>query len=226
MRYLKKSAALCLMTISFFFCAGKAQAQIPVPTIGAELTTQMGQLMEHIEELKNMIAQIKGGADQLKSMGDKLSVEGILGMVTGQLGGSNGKEKLVGLTREFEDIGFSEETMKEPDKIAQTMDNVKSGLNQGGEYNEEKHEKCFKARKSMAADLAKKKTALSLNMQNKIATGSEMKESREATTSAGDQMSMLAALAKTTIATGEQMSDTSFLDAMDRSSSAIQTLCD
>ena len=225
MRYLKKSALFCLITVSFCFRADTARA-IPIPTIGAELTTQMGQLMEHIDELKNMISQIKGGVDQLKSMGDNLSIEGILGMVTGQLGGASGKEKLVGLTREFQEVGFTMDKMKEPDKVAEIMDDVSRSVRPGGEYSVEKHEKCAAARGSMALDLTKKKTALSLSMQNTIATGNQMKESKDATSSASDQMSMLAALAKTTISTGEQMSDTSFLNAMDKSSEAIHVLCD
>ena len=53
MTYLKKSMILGFVAVSFLFRAGTAQA-IPIPTIGAELATQIDQLTKHIDELKKV----------------------------------------------------------------------------------------------------------------------------------------------------------------------------
>ena len=83
MTYFKKTAIFGLVAVSFFL-RNEAQA-IPIPTIGAELATQIDQLTKHIDELKKVKDQITNGIEQAKAMGDKLSMDALKNFASGQL---------------------------------------------------------------------------------------------------------------------------------------------
>jgi len=226
MTRLKKSAMIGLvMMISFLFRAGTAQAQIPVPTIGAELATQISQLTEYIEELKKVKGQIEENIKQAKAFGDSLSLDGIKGLIQQQaMSALNGKLATVRIPQAFQDMGFSEDTLKDPSKITENLDRIQEELH--GKFDQEKLDKCQKARKSMYAETTKVSLANSLAVQNMIASGEGIQDIADANSDVSDVMQALGAQSAALAQTYQRVSSSALMQATSTVNGAIEHLCD
>lgn len=223
MTYLKKSAVFGLMAVSFLFRTGTAQA-IPIPTIGAELATQIDQLTKHIDELKKVKDQITNGIEQAKAMGDKLSMDALKNFAKGQAqsilsGGMSG----IKVPREMSAIGLSEEKMKDPSKIADTLQNMRERAKGG--YNEQQAEACGIARSRMMEEVSMKNLANSFALQQNLASGEDMKKAQEASSASDDQMQLLGANTATLKVLYQQAASSTAMAAGEAAMSALNDMC-
>lgn len=223
MMYLRKSAVLGLIAVSFFFRPETAKA-IPVPTIGAELATQIDQLTKHIDELKKVKDQITNGIEQAKSMGDKLSMDALKSFVKGQAqallsGGMSG----FALPQEMKKAGFSDEKMKDPEKITDTVKNLQQN---GKEFDQDKFDTCKAAKAKMAREISTKNLANSLALQQNLASGDDMKKAQEASSSSDDQMQLIGANTATLKVMYQQLASTTALAAGEAARASLDIMCE
>lgn len=222
MTYIKKSMVLGLMAVSFLFRPETAKA-IPIPTIGAELATQIDQLTKHIDELKKVKDQITNGIEQAKSMGDKLSMDALKNFVKGQAtaflsGGMSGLK----LPKGMSDAGFSEEKLKEPENITNVIDSLQQ---QAGEFDQEKYLKCHRASTEMIKDLSMKNLASSLSLQQNLASGEDMKKAQEASSASDDQMQLIGANTATLKVMYQQLASSTSIVAGETAKTALSQMC-
>lgn len=225
MTYLKKSGIFGLMAVSFLFCAGKAQA-IPVPTIGAELAVQIDQLTKHIDELKKVKDQISNGVEQAKAMGDKMSMDALKNFAKGQADQAlSGTMKSIEIPQEMSKAGLTENVMKEPSKVADTIDKLrKSGKT--GEYDVNKRKVCWDARESMRKELTMSSLANSFALQQNIASGEQMKKAQEAVGASDDQMQLIGANTAVLRMIYQVVASSTAMKANDAAVSALGSMCD
>ncbi len=224
MTYLKKSGIFGLMAVSFLFRAGAAQA-IPVPTIGSELAVQIDQLTKHIDELKKVKDQISNGVDQAKAMGDKMSMDALKNFAKEQGDAALSSVKTVAVPEEMSKAGLSEDVMKDPKQISNVVDNLKkSGKN--GEFDMEKRRVCWEARESMKRELTMNNLANSFALQQKLASGEDMKNAQEATGASDDQMQLIGANTATLKIMYQQEASSTMMAAGDLAKDAIGSMCD
>lgn len=222
MTYSKKTAIFGLIAVSFLFRCETARA-IPVPTIGGELATQIDQLTKHIDELKKVKDQITNGIEQAKSMGDKLSMDALKNFAAKQ-----GKTALSGgvtaaeVPAEMEKVGFSEEVMKDPEKIAETLEKVKNE-NKG---DQEQRQACWAARESMRKELSMSGLANSFALQQNLSGGEDMQKAQEATSASDDQMQLIGANTATLKVIYQQTASATLMEANSLASSLIDSMCD
>lgn len=224
MTYLKKTAFLGLLAVSFLFRTGTAQA-IPIPTIGGELATQIDQLTKHIDELKKVKDQITNGIDQAKAMGDKLSMEALKNFAKSQAksalsGGIAGLK----VPQEMTQAGFTDQVAEDPEKITDWIAKMKTEGKEGG-YDFDKRQLCLKARDKMAEELATAGLANSLALQNNLASGEDMKKAQEATGASDDQMQLIGANSATLKVMYQQAASSTVMEANRLASASIATMC-
>ncbi|MBR1777655.1 MAG: hypothetical protein IJ752_03610 [Alphaproteobacteria bacterium] len=223
MTYLRKSAVFGLVAVSFLFRIGAAHA-IPVPTIGAELATQIDQLTKHIDELKKVKDQITNGIEQAKAMGDKLSMDALKNFAKGQAqsmlsGGMSG----VKIPQEMSKAGFSESVMKDPEKIAENIERLQKKAKE--KFDTDVHQTCVNAKNSMAQELSMKNLANSFALQQNLATGEDMKKAQEASSASDDQMQLLGANTATLKVIYQQAASSTAMAAGNLASSSLDALC-
>ena len=224
MTYLKKSAIFGLVAFSFFFRAGTVHA-IPIPTIGAELATQIDQLTKHIDELKKVKDQITNGIEQAKSMGDKLSMDALKNFAKNQAKSAlSGAMTGVKIPQEMSNIGFTEDVMKDPEQISQKLDGLHK--NSGKDFKQEDFLKCQTARASMTRELSMKNLANSFALQQNLASGEDMKKAQEASSASDDQMQLIGANTATLKVMYQQLASTTAMTAGSMASSALDKMCD
>lgn len=226
MTYLKKSAIFGLVAVSFLFRTGTAQA-IPIPTIGAEIATQIDQLTKHIDELKKVKDQIMNGIEQAKAMGDKLSMDALKQFAMGQAksvlsGGIKGLE----LPQEMTKAGFSEDVMKDPERITDVLEKLQtSGKGSGGSYDMDARKVCWEAKKSMAKELSMSSLANSFALQQNLSSGEDMKKAQEASSASDDQMQLLGANTATLKVMYQQAASSAVMAASSLANSSLDAMC-
>lgn len=221
MTYLKKSRIFGLIALSFLFRTGTAQA-IPVPTIGSELAVQIDQLTKHIDELKKVKDQISNGVDQAKAMGDKMSMDALKGFAEGQVSALGGAMKSVAIPQEMEKAGFTEDVMKDPQKISSVVNGMK---NSKGEYNMDKRKACWEAKESMTKELTMSNLANSFALQQNIASGEDMKNAQEAMGASDDQMQLIGANTAALRMMYQQVASTTAMAASDLAKNSLEAMC-
>ena len=226
MTYSKKTAIFGLVAVSFLFRSETADA-IPIPTIGGELATQIDQLTKHIDELKKVKDQITNGIEQAKSMGDKLSMDALKSFASGQVKSAlSGGVKAVEIPQEMEKAGFSEDIMKDPEKITEALEKVKKmGRSEGGTDSAQR-DICWKAQESMKKELSMSGLANSFALQQILASGEDMKKAQEASSASDDQMQLLGANTATLKVLYQQAASATLMEANNLARSAIDTMCD
>ncbi|MBR1944977.1 MAG: hypothetical protein IJ846_01610 [Alphaproteobacteria bacterium] len=226
MTYLKKSAIFGLVAVSFLFRTGTVQA-IPIPTIGAELATQIDQLTKHIDELKKVKDQIMNGIEQAKAMGDKLSMDALKAFATGQAKAAlSGGIKALDIPQEMTKAGFSEDVMKDPEKITDVIGKLKkSGTAEDGKFDIDARKVCWEAKESMSKELAKSSLANSFALQQNLADGEDMKKAQEASSASDDQMQQLGALVATMKVQYQQAASSAVMSAMSLANSSLESMC-
>ncbi len=226
MTSLKKSAIFGLMAVSFLFRCETAQA-IPIPTIGGELATQIDQLTKHIEELKEVKDQITNGIEQAKSMGDKLSMDALKNFATSQAKSVlSGGMKAMNVPEEMTKAGFSEEVMKDPEKLVDTLEKVKDMGIEEGNMDMEMRKVCWDARESMSKELSLSGLANSFALQQNLASGEDMKKAQDATSASDDQMQLLGANTATLKVLYQQAVSSTVMQANALATNAIASMCD
>ena len=224
MTYLKKSGMFCLIAFSFLFRTGTAQA-IPIPTIGAELATQIDQLTKHIDELKKVKDQITNGIEQAKAMGDKLSMDALKDFAKGQLKSAlSGAMKNIQIPQEMSKAGFSEDVMKDPEKVTDTVANLKN--QDDGKFDMEKRKVCLDAKESMQKELMMSNLANSFALQQNIASGEEMQKAQEATGASDDQMQLIGANTAALKVMYQQASSSTAMAASNLAKESLDGMCD
>ncbi len=225
MTYFKKTAIFGLVAVSFFF-RNEAQA-IPIPTIGAELATQIDQLTKHIDELKKVKDQITNGIEQAKAMGDKLSMDALKNFASGQLKSAlSGGMKAMEVPQEMSKAGFSEDVMKDPEKVTDAIEKAKEMGRSEGEVDMDQRNVCWEARDSMKKELAMSGLANSFALQQNLASGEDMKKAQEASSASDDQMQLIGANTATLKVMYQQLAASTLMEANSVASSAIDTMCD
>ena len=225
MTYLKKSGLFGLIAISFLFRAGTAEA-IPVPTIGAELATQIDQLTKHIDELKKVKDQISNGVDQAKAMGDKMSMDALKSFAKEQGNAAlNSAMKGVKIPQEMSKAGLSEDVMKDPEKISNVVDNLKKSGKEG-EFDMEKRRVCWEARESMKKELTMSNLSNSFALQQKLASGEDMKNAQSAVGASDDQMQLIGANTATLKIMYQQEASSTMMAASDLARESLDSMCD
>lgn len=225
MTYLKKSMILGFVAVSFLFRAGTAQA-IPIPTIGAELATQIDQLTKHIDELKKVKDQITNGIEQAKAMGDKLSMEALKNFAMGQAKSAlSGAMKGIEMPQEMKKAGFSEEVMKDPEKITNVIERLQKAGREEGNFDAEKRTVCFEARASMKKELTMSNLANSFSLQQSLASGEDMKKAQEASSSSDDQMQLIGANTATLKVMYQQAASATAMAAVDLANASLDSMC-
>ena len=225
MTYLKKSALLGLVAVSFVLHSETAHA-IPIPTIGAELATQIDQLTKHIDELKKVKDQITNGIEQAKAMGDKLSMDALKSFAMGQAKSVlSAAMKGFEVPQEMSKAGFSEDVMSDPEKVANTVEKLgESGRGEGG-IDPEKRSVCWEARESMAKELSMSGLANSFALQQNLSSGEDMKKAQEASSASDDQMQLIGANTATLKVMYQQTASSTMMEANRLASSAIGSMC-
>lgn len=225
MTYSKKTAIFGLIAVSFLFRCETARA-IPIPTIGGELATQIDQLTKHIDELKKVKDQITNGIEQAKSMGDKLSMDALKSFASGQVNSAlSGGMKAVEIPQEMEKAGFSENVMKDPEKITEALEKMKKiGISEGATDSEQRNV-CWAAQKSMQKELSMSGLANSFALQQNLASGEDMKKAQEASSASDDQMQLLGANTATLKVLYQQAASATLMEANNLASSAIDSMC-
>ena len=223
MTYLKKSAIFGLVAVSFLFRTGTAQA-IPIPTIGAELATQIDQLTKHIDELKKVKDQITNGIEQAKAMGDKLSMDALKSFAMGQAqsvlsGGMVGVE----VPKEMNQIGLTAEKMKDPSQITDVFKNLKSKAKGG--FDPDAAQACSAARSKMMEEVSMKNLANSFALQQNLASGEDMKEAQDASSASDDQMQLLGANTATLKVLYKQAASSTAMAANEAAVAALNGMC-
>ncbi|MBQ8346201.1 MAG: hypothetical protein IJY17_01230 [Alphaproteobacteria bacterium] len=220
MTYSKKTAIFGLIAVSFLFRSETADA-IPIPTIGGELATQIDQLTKHIDELKKVKDQITNGIEQAKSMGDKLSMDALKSFASGQAKSAlSGGIKAVEIPQEMSAAGFSDEVMKDPEKVMNTLEQVKDKVGI------EARQACWDARESMKKKLSMSGLANSFALQQSLASGEDMKKAQEASSASDDQMQLLGANTATLKVLYQQAASSVMMQANSLASSTIASMCD
>ncbi|MGN1079247.1 MAG: hypothetical protein ACI4TE_03645 [Alphaproteobacteria bacterium] len=216
MTYSKKTAIFGLIAVSFLFRSETAHA-IPIPTIGGELATQIDQLTKHIDELKKVKDQITNGIEQAKSMGDKLSMDALKSFASGQAKSAlSGGIKAVEIPKEMSAAGFSEEVMKDPEKVMNALEKVKGT---------EAKEACWAAQESMKKKLSMSGLANSFALQQSLASGEDMKKAQEASSASDDQMQLIGANTATLKVMYQQAASAAMMQANSLASSTIAGMC-
>ncbi len=222
-----KTAIFGLIAISFLFRCETARA-IPIPTIGAELATQIDQLTKHIDELKKVKDQITNGIEQAKSMGDKLSMDALKSFASGQLKSAlSGAMKGLSVPQEMSKAGFSEDVMKDPEKVTDTLEKLKEkGKSEDGGFDMDQRKICWEARDKMAKELVTSGLANSFALQQSLASGEDMQKAQEASSASDDQMQLLGANTATLKVLYQQAASAVAMEANRLASSAISSMCD
>lgn len=225
MKRVKKSIIIGFMSMCFLFQSGRAQA-IPIPTIGAELGGIIAQLTQYINELKKVKDQIMEGVNQAKSIGSKLSLDALKSVLKGQAQSAlNGAIAAVEVSQDFKNIGFSEETLKDPEKISSTFSDIQKGLHEG-DYDIDNLKKCWAARDSMLKQVTKLNLANSFSMQSYVSSGDGMKDAQDANSDSDDQMQMIQGQTAAMQAMYKQMSSTTVMNAGGLANEVLSKMCD
>ena len=216
-----------LIAFSVLFRVGAAQA-IPVPTIGAELATQIDQLTKHIDELKKVKDQINNGIEQAKAMGDKMSMDALKNFAKEKANGAmNSAMQSVKVPKAMKEIGLSEDSMKDPEKVADAVKNLKSASNTGNyEKDMEVRKKCWEARDNMRKELSMNNLANSFSLQQKLSSGEEMKNAQSATNASDDQMQLIGANTATLKLMYQQESASTMMAAGNLANEALDAMCE
>lgn len=221
MTRLKKSAILSLIMFGFLFRCNEARA-IPIPTIGAELATQIDQLTKHIDELKKVKDQITNGIEQAKAMGDKLSMDALKNFASGQLKSAlSGSMKAIEIPQEMSAAGLSEDVMKDPEKVTAALEKVRDNAETMDE-----RRVCWDARDSMNKELTLASLANSFALQQNLASGEDMKKAQEATSASDDQMQLLGSNTATLKVMYQQVASSTMMEANSLASTVISSMCD
>ncbi len=225
MTYLKKSGIFGLVAAFFLFRTGAVQA-IPVPTIGAELAVQIDQLTKHIDELKKVKDQISNGIEQSKAMGDKMSMDALKNFAKEQGDAAlSSAMKTVEIPKEMSKAGFSEDVMKDPKQISNAVENLKKSGKEG-EFDLEKRRVCWEAKESMMKELTMNNLANSFALQQKLASGEDMKNAQSAAGASDDQMQLIGANTATLKIMYQQEASSTMMAAGDLAKEAVGSMCD
>lgn len=219
MKNLKKSALLGLTFVTASFVAEPAKA-IPIPTIGmSELVQNLEMVKQSIDQAKQQFEQIKNGVEQAKNMGGKLSLDGLKGMAQGLQSAS----KAVTIPPAAQKTGLTNETVKDPAKVRDWVQNLYKQKDEG--FDIEERDNCRAASSQLQEENTAASLSESLATQTEIASGSDMKEAQEAVNNSGDQMQMLGANTKILQKILKMKAADTKMKANDTAASAVDGLC-
>ena len=191
------------------------------------MATQIDQLTKHIQELKEVKDQITNGIEQAKAMGDKLSMDALKNFAASQAKNVlSGGMKAMDIPEEMTKAGFSEEVMKDPEKLVSTLEKVKKMGIEEGEMDMEKRKVCWDARESMSKELSLSGLANSFALQENLASGEDMKKAQEASSASDDQMQLLGANTATLKVLYQQAVSSTVMQANALASNAVASMCD
>lgn len=219
MKNLKKSALLGLTFVTASFVAEPAKA-IPIPTIGmSELVQNLEMVKQSIDQAKQQFEQIKNGVEQAKNMGGKLSLDGLKGAAQGLQSAS----KAVTIPPAAQKTGLTNETVKDPAKVRDWVQNLYKQKDEG--FDIEERDNCRAASSQLQEENTAASLSESLATQTEIASGSDMKEAQEAVNNSGDQMQMLGANTKILQKILKMKAADTKMKANDTAASAVDGLC-
>ncbi len=219
MKKLKKSALLGLTFVTASFVAEPAKA-IPIPTIGmSELVQNLEMVKQSIDQAKQQFEQIKNGVEQAKNMGGKLSLDGLKGAAQGLQSAS----KAVTIPPAAQKTGLTNETVKDPAKVRDWVQNLYKQKDEG--FDIEERDNCRAASSQLQEENTAASLSESLATQTEIASGSDMKEAQEAVNNSGDQMQMLGANTKILQKILKMKAADTKMKANDTAASAVDGLC-
>ena len=219
MKKLKKSALLGLTFVTASFVAEPAKA-IPIPTIGmSELVQNLEMVKQSIDQAKQQFEQIKNGVEQAKNMGGKLSLDGLKGAAQGLQSAS----KAVTIPPAAQKTGLTNETVKDPAKVRDWVQNLYKQKDEG--FDIEERDNCRAASSQLQEENTAASLSESLATQTEIASGSDMKEAQEAVNNSGDQMQMMGASTKILQKILKMKAADTKMKANDTAASAVDGLC-
>jgi len=202
---------------------GTAKA-IGIPVLDASMVFQtLENVMQHTAENNLVDGQKKEGVKHLQAMGNVRSLDGLKSYVSGVAMEKVGAQFKV--PKELSKVGLTEDVMKDPTKLRDYLDGMHKKI-EAGNFSAEQRTACLMAQTKLQEELTTSGMTQSMSFLQKSTDGQSMKQAKEATSSATDQMQQMGANNVLQQMMYAQQLKTTTLEANRMASTAATTLCD
>lgn len=169
---------------------GTANA-IGIPVIDASMVMQTLQnVLQHTQENSLVDGQKKEGTKQLQAMGNIRSMDGLKSFIAGAAMEQVGAQFKT--PKELSKIGLTENTIKDPEKLRDYLDDWHKKI-ESGNFSAEQRAACLEAQTKLQEELSTSGFTQSMSFLQKSTDGKNMKDAKETTSSATDQMQQMGA---------------------------------